>query len=182
MIQLTQTHHSTGRRVIADSWFGLVKSAVELLKMDLYSIILVKTAHKQFPRHLLGQRTIERRKWVAYNATVNDHKVQACRVRDLKLKDFFSSCRSSIVWKPRKTKYHGLVPLPRAAEEYVKYFASTDVHNYFHRGIIGLEDIWHLRNPCRAQLAGILGFKFINRYLTIKYFSNPSLSHHQFKM
>ena len=60
VICLTQPCHSTRRRVIADSWFGSVKSAVELLKNGLYSIMLVKTAHKQFPRCLLGQSTLER--------------------------------------------------------------------------------------------------------------------------
>ena len=60
VIWLTQPHHSTRRRVIADSWFGSVKKAMELLKNGLFSIMLVKTAHKQFPRHLLGQSTLKK--------------------------------------------------------------------------------------------------------------------------
>ena len=40
--------------VIADSWFDLVKSAVELVNHSgLYSIMLAKTAYKLYPRHLL---------------------------------------------------------------------------------------------------------------------------------
>ena len=58
--QITQPHHRTRRRVIADSWFGSVRSTVELLKKGLYSIMLVKIAHKQFPSCLLGQRNLER--------------------------------------------------------------------------------------------------------------------------
>ena len=119
MIRLAQPYHSTGRRVIADSWFGSVKSAVELLKNGLYTIMLVKTAHEQFPGRLLGQSTLEEGQGVAYTATVNDHKVQVWQFRELKLKDFISTCYFSIVGKPRKTKHHGLVPRPGVAEEYL---------------------------------------------------------------
>ena len=52
VIHLTQPYYSAGRRVIAGSWFGSVKSAVELLKNGLYSIMLVKTTLKQFPRRV----------------------------------------------------------------------------------------------------------------------------------
>ena len=45
VIHLIQPYHSNKRRVIADSWFSSVKSAVEPLTNDLYSIMLLKTAH-----------------------------------------------------------------------------------------------------------------------------------------
>lgn len=48
-IQLTEPYHSTGKHVITDSWFGLVKSETEFYKEGLFSIMLVKTAHKDFP-------------------------------------------------------------------------------------------------------------------------------------
>ena len=175
MIRLAQPYHSTGRRVIADSWFGSVKSAVELLKNGLYTIMLVKTAHEQFPGRLLGQSTLEEGQGVAYTATVNDHKVQVWQFRELKLKDFISTCCFSIVGKPRKTKHHGLVPRPGVAEEYLNYSASIDVRNHYRTGSVDLENIWHTKNPHRRQLAGILGFCFANGYLAMKYFSNPSL-------
>ena len=126
VFRLTQPYHSTGKRVIADSWFGSVKSAVELLKEGLYSIMLVKTACKQFPRCLVGQSTLERGKCIACIAIVDDHKVQACRFRDLELKGFVSTCSSSIAEKPNKKKHHGLVPAPRFAEQYLKCSASID--------------------------------------------------------
>ena len=138
VIWLTQPYYSIRRRAFADSWFSSVKSAVELLKKGLYSIMLVKTAHKQFPRHLLGQCTFERGLWVAYTAKINDHKVQACQFRDLEFKDFFSACSSSIAGKPRKTKQHGLVPCPHVPEEYLKYSASFDEQNHYHIGTVGL--------------------------------------------
>ena len=48
-LHLTEPYHGSGRCVIADSWFGSVKCASELLRRGLYSIMLVKTAHKYFP-------------------------------------------------------------------------------------------------------------------------------------
>ena len=98
------------------------------------------------------------------------------------LQTFVSTCSSSIAGKPRKTKHNGLVPCPCVAEEYLKYSASIDVHNHYCTECVGLEDIWHTKNPYRQQLAGILGFCFTNGYLVMKYFSNPSLPHSQFKM
>ena len=98
------------------------------------------------------------------------------------MKDFVSTCNSSIAGERRKTKHHGLVPHPCVAEESLKYSVSIDVHNHYCTGSVGLEDIWHTKNPHRRQLADILGFYFTNGYLAMKYFSNPSLPHHQFKM
>ena len=48
-LQLTEPYHSTRKHLIADSWFGLVKSETEFYKQGLFSIMLVKTAHKDFP-------------------------------------------------------------------------------------------------------------------------------------
>ena len=62
-IHLTQPYHGTGKRVIDDSSFVSVKYASELCKKELYSIMLVKTAHKGYPcKHLWeklsGTRTV----------------------------------------------------------------------------------------------------------------------------
>ena len=67
-IHLTQPCHGTGRRVIADSWFVSVKYASELCKTGLYSIMLVKTAHKDYQCMLLGESDLEREQWVSYSA------------------------------------------------------------------------------------------------------------------
>ena len=57
-LRLTQPYHGSGRRVIADSRFGSVKCASALMKNGLYSIMLAKTGHKDFPRELLGEKEI----------------------------------------------------------------------------------------------------------------------------
>ena len=104
-------------RVIADSWFGWVKSAAELLKRGLYSIMVVKTVHKQFPRQLLEESTLERGDWVVYTATIDEVKVQACCFRALKVKGLVSTCSTAIPGNPHKTKHNGFVSCPKVAED-----------------------------------------------------------------
>ena len=58
-IRLNQPYHGSGHRVIADSWFGSAKCASQLTKHGLYCIMLVRTAHKNFPQQLLGAKEVE---------------------------------------------------------------------------------------------------------------------------
>ena len=109
-------------------------------------------------------------------------KLQDCRFRDLKVKDFVSTCSSAIPGLPRKTKHHGNMTQPKVAEEYLKYAAAIDIHNHYHNGSVGLEDIWQTKNPKKRELAGILGFCFTNAYLAMKYFGKNNQPHYQFKI
>jgi hypothetical protein len=181
-IRLTQPYHGSGRIIIADSWFGSIKTAVEMMKRGLYSVLIVKTAHKGFPRQLLGEETLERGKWVAYTTEQDGIKLQACRFQDLKIKDFVSTCGTALPGNPRVTKHHGLIARPKVAEMYLKYCAAIDIHNHARSGSCALEDVWHTKNPRRRQIAGILGFCFTNGYLAMKHFYDVKTPHHAFKM
>ena len=55
VLRLTKDLHSSGRIVIADSWFWSVKSAMALRKHGLYCNMLVKTDHKVYPHEILGE-------------------------------------------------------------------------------------------------------------------------------
>ena len=90
-IRLTQAYHGSGRRVIADSWFNSVKCASKLVKRVLNCIMLVKTAHKDYPLQLLFSKNLPCGEWVAYSTERDGVKLLACRFRDLvKIKDFIS--------------------------------------------------------------------------------------------
>ena len=52
-LRLTQPYWSSGRVVVGDSWFGSIKTVSELLKKGIFSIMLVKTAYKHYPKALL---------------------------------------------------------------------------------------------------------------------------------
>ena len=49
-LRLKSDTHGTRRIVIADSWFENVKITIALKECGLYSVVLVKTAHRRFPR------------------------------------------------------------------------------------------------------------------------------------
>ena len=81
----------SGRRVIADSWLGSIKCAKVLVERGLCLIMLVKTAHKDFPQELLSQSNLQRGEWNAVTAEIDDVEFQACHLLDLQLKDFIST-------------------------------------------------------------------------------------------
>ena len=56
---LTEDPHRSGRIVVADSWFHGVKSGIALLDNGLYLVILVKTAHKRYPREKLAEQELK---------------------------------------------------------------------------------------------------------------------------
>ena len=49
-LSLRSDSNGTWRIAIADSWFGSVKTVIVLKESSLYSVKLVKTAHRQFPQ------------------------------------------------------------------------------------------------------------------------------------
>ena len=111
---LMKAWKGTGRVVIGDSWFGSVKSAINLMKSNgLYSILLVKTAHKLYPRALLAERELARGEWVSATATIEDVNLIATKFVDLQVKQFISTCSCTVSGQPHKTKHHGDVSRPK---------------------------------------------------------------------
>lgn len=167
--------------MIADSWFGSVKSAIKLYNINgLYSNMLVKTAHVNYPRFLLG--TPKRGSWNSATAEIDGVELLAVKFMDLKEKQFVSTCSSSAAGEPRVTKHCGLIQRPQVAVDYLKYAAGIDIHNHVRTGSLGLEDVWGTKSPLQRQLAGILGFIFTNSYLAMKYFgNNKDMKHVDFK-
>ena len=125
-IRLTQSYHDSehremhGWRNAWKAWFSSVKCATELMKRGLCCIMLVKTAHKEFLPQLFGTKKLERGEWVVYSTERDGVKLLACCFRDLKIKDFISTCSTSNPGKPRLTKHHQLVNQLQAAEQYLQ--------------------------------------------------------------
>lgn len=92
----------------------------------MLSKILVKTVDKDFPWLLLEGNGLEHGLFVAFSTETKDRiKLQACRFRDLKVKEFPSTCSTAIAGCTRRTKHHGLVSRPTVAEEYLSTFIIT---------------------------------------------------------
>ena len=144
-LHLRTDFHGTGR--IADSWFGSVKTAIALKQSGLYSIMIVKTAHKRFPREALDSHNLEIGEWVAYNATFDDVKLQAVSFQDIKKKQFISTCSTTVPGNPRKTKHLGEVSRPKVGEFYLNHAAPINIHNHVRTGSMGLEDAILTKSP-----------------------------------
>ena len=183
-LRLSESIKGTGRVVVGDSWFGSVKTAVALKKIGLYSILLVKTAHANYPKELLNTHKLARGEWVGYTAKIDDVDVMAVTFQDLKRKQFISTCETVVPGKPRVTKHHGNVPRPKVAETYLKHADSIDKHNSVRTGSMGLEDVLHTHSPHLRQFFGILGFLFTNAFLAYRFFKPDmkELKHVDFKM
>ena len=82
VLRLTQAYHGSGRIIVGDSWFGSVKTAVALSKVGLYCNMMVKTAHKNFPRDLLNETQLARGEWNAYHTVIDDVPVQVYTALD----------------------------------------------------------------------------------------------------
>ena len=142
-----QPYHGSDQCVVADSWFWSVKSANEMQKRGLYSM-LVKTAHHDFPRLFLGEPNLEHGMRVACSIVKDGIKLQACWFKGLKAKDFILTCSTSVPGNPRATSHHGLVNCPQVVESYLKYTASIDFHSHYRTGSCGVEVNWHTKKPC----------------------------------
>ena len=184
-LRLSEYWKNSGRIVIGDSWFGSVKTAVQLmLKNGLYSILLVKTAHKNFPKRELGEAkaVLERGERVSAESSIEGVDLLAVRFKDLKEKQFISTCSSSTEGPPRITKHHGEVTRPQVAADYLAHAAGIDIHNHVRQGKNCFEDVWQTKSSHIRQYAGILSFLFSNAYLASKYFQDKSKKHLDFKM
>ena len=59
-LRLLKPFFGSGKTLVADSWFGSVRNAVELMQKGIYSIMVVKTAHKFYPEELKALHLSER--------------------------------------------------------------------------------------------------------------------------
>ena len=172
------------RLVETDGFISLMK------ENGLSSILLVKTAHKKYPKCMLDQHSIKRGEWKALSGTVDGIPLLAVRFKDLQVKQFISTCSTRLPGEPRKTKHSGDVQRPQVAERYVKHSAAVDFQNHLSTAGLGLEDAWMTKNYIHRQFAGVLGFVFTNAYLAKKFFfpeRNSSMygvvgEHTKFKM
>lgn len=143
--------------------------------------MLIKTAHHEFRRLLLDEPNRECGRWVASSSLKDEIKLQTCWFKDLKVKDFISTCSTSVPGNLRATCHHGLVNHPHVAESYLKYAASMDNYNHYCTGSCGVENNWHTKKNHHWQFRGVLGFCFNNSFLAYKFFRNKNIEYYQFK-
>ena len=141
-LHLTESLKGSGQTVVADSWFGSIKSAVQLINQNgLNSIMLVKTTYKNYPVDMLNESQLAQGKWIALQTKKKDVKLHTVKFLNLKEKQFVSTCSITLPGPPRKTKYCGEIICPTVAYEYLQPAASIDIHNHVHKASVGFEDV-----------------------------------------
>ena len=110
-LRLTKPCKASTRVVIADSWFGSVQSVEQLYnEHGLYAIMLVKTAHKNFPKLLLHGKELSRGEWTTVKANIKDVGMMAVLFQDIKEKQFIASCSTSLPGNPENPSIMEMFP------------------------------------------------------------------------
>ena len=149
VIKLTQPWHKSGRIIVGDSAFSSVNTAVQLHKLKLGYIGVVKQATKYYPMEPF-QRTIlpEKGQYVGMTTTVDNATIMAYVWSDRDRRFFVSTAGSMeegapyerIRWREvgdeggerKAERVHVAVPMPKATEKYFDAANMIDHHNRIH--------------------------------------------------
>jgi hypothetical protein len=177
--ELVRKWAHSNRLLFIDSWFQSVKTAIELLRMGIFSIGIVKTAHKDYPRQRLQRRCED----VAGALAAAWHYVQDV-----------SKYIYAIQW--RSSSHHKLTMLvsagsvARAAKDYIQrsglrvaqpvvaflwytYYGGVDAFNHIKvgKGKEGVEHVMRVhKRPNFPLFTGLLSMIEANMYLAAKHF------------
>ena len=181
-LRLTKPYWGKAKVALGDSWFGSVKTCKELLERGVFSVLLVKTAHKNYPKLLLHERDLARGEWESAILANSENKAKlfACLFKDKKEFQFIASASTTIEGSPRITKSKKVISRPQVAEQYFKYAGAIDQFNHCRTGSCGLEDVFTTNDPFVCQLIGIFGFVETNSFLSYDKFTR-SISHLHFR-
>ena len=173
-LRLSKPYHGSGRTLYGDSWFGSVKTCKELLNVGLYSTLVVKTAHVNFPKEMLARQGDLSPG--DYKSCVNEVEgLVAVKYMDKKEKLLVSSCATTMQGKPKeriskRTGQKVIMPRPKIFSDYCEKAGSIDIYNHYRTGGVALEDVWKTNSPKLRQFAGLVGFVETNAFLARKYF------------
>ena len=81
-----------------------------------------------------------------------------------------------------QTKHHRQAPRLQVAFDYLSASVSINIHNHFRTVSTAMKDVWQTKNDHLRQLAGVLGFCFMNGYLAYCHFRKSSMKYGVFKI
>ena len=146
VFRLTEPWHRSGRTVVGDSAFSSVGTCVQLNKVNMGYIGMVKQATKYFPMKPLQHVILPHKgNYIGMSMLVEEHKIAAYAWRDRERRYFVASASSLAEGKPyerirrRETgDGHGnrqandvfiMIPMPKATEVYFNAANKIDCHN-----------------------------------------------------
>lgn len=183
-LRLVKPYFGSTRTVFGDSWFGSVTCAEALKEHGMYSIFVVKTAVKRFPkRALLAQAYPTRGHSVAMEAvTASGVHITAMAWRDFsdakahsgrgQLKTIVGTAGTSAVGEAHIKKRYCegksveiSVTRPQMYAEYYGAAQTIDVHNHHRQGILALEVSLATKVWWKRVYASVLGMIETNAFL-----------------
>ncbi|GMH34641.1 hypothetical protein BSKO_02502 [Bryopsis sp. KO-2023] len=203
-LRLTKHYHGSHRVLIADSWFGSVRSCAALLDHGLYSILNVKMGHSFFPKTDLledmngrkGASVSFRAKWKGLPLlAVGWHHLQpmlmvasasTARIVEGRVSHKIERYRSG-----EERRLEVIQSLPEVHLTYKGKMQAVDVLNHHRQGglfegLIPLEDIWRTDDWRIRHFSGGLDFIFTQVTLAWKQWRDsevkPNALHHELAM
>ncbi|RHZ73223.1 hypothetical protein Glove_232g213 [Diversispora epigaea] len=163
MLRLTEPWFSSGRTIIADSWFGSVKACTTLYKHGLYSILQLKKCRywpKNIPCDITDALESDYGSFISRVGKFDDVDLTLCSLRDRKNIVLLASCSTTNL-KNEVTRYikgHGNVKFHRPAvfDEYNEYRSAIDILNNLRDNALSYHDV--LTTKCSENR--ILAFYF----------------------
>ena len=197
VLRAMERFRGTGKALIADSWFGSVKTAVLLLEWGLYCILVVKTNHKFFcldklksALTALGDITAHTTRAVSYTTKVTLqscsekliysvlHKGPSTAILPLVCTFGTTSPGKPMTYDSHKKMNTGECEVtikncaqPHVAEIYHEYYGIIDAINRQRTGGgPALRDVWKTKWWVHADVRDVTGISVVNAQNSWQYF------------
>ncbi|CAG5033168.1 unnamed protein product [Parnassius apollo] len=147
-LRLTEPWRGSGKVIVGDSWFASVKTAVELFKVGLYFIGLVKTAHSFYLVSDMAAECATHKGASVVSKTEKDSvQLIACAWNDKKTPTFVSTCETILPSLPSRKRcyddegnlFFREVARPKLVQQYFDGAAAIDIHNNIRQDGLALE-------------------------------------------
>ena len=182
----------TGRIIVADSAFGSVECANELLRHGLYGQMVIKTARRRFPLDALNEFGREndlngvRGSVKAFESpsTSEGKNLYALCWGDKKWKNVIFTAGTLIAGEPSERPRHRVifvnrvkqterytksVPRPQIIADMYSVFGRVDQHNFLRQWSLGMENHWHTHHWQTRLFSSIIGLSITNAFLVYRF-------------
>jgi hypothetical protein len=189
-VRLAEPWHGTKRIVIADAWFGSVRTCEELMDVGLYSILNVKQGCAGYPKALMKAELVERddRVWYKVDVQLREGVVTtyAGGHMDKAPLCVVATCGTSLEGV-EAVRYHKhlnkeghvvrhkyTLAQPKMHAMYRKFSGAVDVFNKVALGPGGIQDVWKTKNLWMRMYGASLAICETNAYFAYMAHGSPA--------
>eukprot|EP00873_Tetraselmis_striata_P002151 jgi/Tetstr1/422415/TSEL_013253.t1 len=197
-LRCTRPWHNSGRIVIADSWFGSVRTALALLSHGMFSVLAIKGGSAGYPKQQLLGMAPTRFDHAAMIKTFNldqagkQAQVTAAIWMDMKPRMVAATCGTNKKLPPHeriKVKLQGGqivrstydVELSEQHGMYNQHCNAVDIHNKLSIGPGTVGDAWQSKCPLMRFFLCTLGMIETNAFLAYNHTCEEEISRRAWK-